>query len=282
MNLKKIVFGNYTQEELDYEYDNVKKFKDFDFAAYLEQLAEKNKSALKKYEQVLHKNLKFGAHEDETLDLFVVNPNGPTHVFFHGGYWRMLHKDDFPYLAHGFLPNGHNLAVVNYSLIPKVRMAELVNQCRASIHWLMDNAGGLSLDPAQISVSGHSAGGHLAAMMCTYEFSYPLTTVCALSGIFDLSPIQKCLLNEVLDLSNQELEEFSPVLREPIHKGPLLLLTVEKEGPEYARQVNDLATAWSNYRETPKTMFAKEHDHFTLRADLGEPSSEITRHTLFL
>src|SRR5699024_12410962 len=104
------------------------------------------------------------------------------------------------------------------------------------------------------------AGGHLAAMMCTYEFSYPLTTVCALSGIFDLSPIQKCFLNEVLDLSNQEVEEFSPVLREPIHKSTLLLLTEQKEGPEYARQVNDLAPAWSNSRETQNTMFKKEHD----------------------
>lgn len=282
MGSEEVVFGKYTQSELDYEYDNVKKFSDFDFSAYLEKLSKKNKSALEKYHQVLHKNLQFGPSKDEVLDLFVVNPGGPTHVFFHGGYWRMLHKDDFTYIANGILPHGHNLAVINYSLIPEVRMGELVGQCCNAIHWLMNNAADYSLDPAQFSISGHSAGGHLAAMMCTYEFPYSLTTVCALSGIFDLKPIQKCFLNKVLDLTNQEVEEFSPVLRTPVHKGPLLLLTGEKEGPEYARQANDLAAAWSHHRDAPKVMFAEQHDHFTLRAELGEFDSEITQRTLFL
>lgn len=282
MTVEKRAFANYTQKELDFEYDNVHKVKGFDFQTYLKELGEKNQSALATYSDILKRDVSFGPHEDETLDLFLTNPGGPVHVFFHGGYWRMLHKNDFPYIAHGILPHGHNLAVINYSLIPKVRMGELVEQCRASIQWLMDNSAELAIDPRQVSVSGHSAGGHLAAMMCTYEFSHPLTTVCALSGIFDLRPIQKCFLNEVLSLTDEEVKNYSPVQLKPVHKGPLLLLTGAQEGPEYERQARDLQQAWKDYRDEPEVLFAADHDHFTLRADLGDPDSEITQRTLFL
>lgn len=282
MTAEKKVFAHYTREALDFEYDNVNKVMGFDFQAYLKTLGEKNQSALTQYEDVLRRDLSFGPHEDETLDLFLTNPGGPLHVFFHGGYWRMLHKDDFPYIAHGVLPHGHNLAVINYSLIPTVRMDELVGQCRRSIEWLMENAAELNIDPKQVSVSGHSAGGHLAAMMCTYEFPQPLTSVCALSGIFDLRPIQKCFLNDVLSLTDEEVQEYSPMQLKPVHQGPLLLLTGALEGPEYERQARELQQAWSAYREAPEVLFATDHDHFTLRADLGDPKSEITRRTLFL
>lgn len=276
------VYGEYTRDQLDGEYDNVRKVPGFDFKAYLARLDEANRSARRQYAQALQGDLSYGESAEETLDLFMVNPGGPLHVFYHGGYWRMLHKNDFTYLAHGILPHGHNLAIVNYALIPTVRMGELVDQCERALQWLMRNAATLGFDPERISVSGHSAGGHLAAMMATRKFPHSLASICAMSGIFDLAPIQQCFLNDVLALTDQEVHDYSPYRLTPCFQGPLHILTGAEEGPEYERQAGVLQSAWRVLRPAPTLTLAPGHDHFTLRADLADPHSEVTRAALFL
>jgi len=276
------VFGAYTREALDGEYDNVKKIPGFDFKAYLAELEEGNRSALSTYADALSRDIAYGASGEEVLDLFIVNPGGPLHVFYHGGYWRMLHKNDFSYIAHGILPHGYNLAIVNYALIPGVRMGELVDQCARALRWLMANAETRGFDASRISVSGHSAGGHLAAMMATQAFPRPLASICAMSGIFDLAPIQQCFLNDVLALTDEEVSDYSPRRLRPRFEGDFHILTGAREGPEYERQAREFAHAWSAWRAAPLLTLAPGHDHFTLRAALRDPDSEITRHALFL
>jgi len=276
------VYKNYTRAQLDAEYDNVRKVPGFDFPAYLAALDKANELARRQYKEHLKANLPYGTGADETLDLFLINPDGPLHVFFHGGYWRMLHKDDFSYVANGILPHGHNLAVINYSLIPNVSMGELVAQCIKSVEWLMAEGAGLGFDPSRISISGHSAGGHLAAMMATHPFQYALQSICAMSGIFDLAPIQKCFLNDVLNLSDDEVERYSPARRKPVFQGLMRLITGSEEGVEYALQAEGLVAQWLRQGLDPDLIFADKHDHFTLRAALASPDSDITRAVLFL
>lgn len=276
------VYKNYSRRQLDQEYDNVKKVQNFDFQTYLDQLSQANELARQQYKEYLSADVHYGAGPDETLDLFLINPGGPLHVFFHGGYWRMLHKNDFSYVANGVLPHGHNLAIINYSLIPFVRMGELVEQCGRSIDWLMQQGLSLGFDPTQIRVSGHSAGGHLAAMMATRSFQYELQSICAMSGIFNLTPIQQCFLNDVLALTDAEVQQNSPVLLPPVFQGPLRLVTGAKEGVEYESQAQDLVAKWTKHGLAPELIFAPDHDHFTLRADLNNPDSAITQYILFL
>lgn len=276
------VYRGMTRHELDQEYDNVKKVPGFDFKAYLASLDADNRSARERYASNLSQDVGFGPSKAETLDLFVVNRGGPLHVFIHGGYWRMLHKNDFTYVAHGVLPHGVNLAIINYALIPTVSMGELVAQCRRSIQFLMRDGESLGIDPQRVSVSGHSAGGHLAAMMATCSFPQTLKSVCALSGIFDLAPIQQCFLNEVLSLSDQDIESYSPARLTPLHQGQLHILTGAQEGAEYERQAKTLHGAWSACRPAPTLEFAAEHNHFTLRAALADPASPITKAALGL
>lgn len=279
---KGLVYKNYTQDQLDIEYDNIRKVKDFDFSKYMLDLKNSNEEAGNRYKDILQRNIQYGLSADEVMDLFIVNPGGPLHVFFHGGYWRMLHKDDFSYVANGILPHGHNLAIINYSLIPTVTMRELVAQCVRSIEWLMRNGENYKFNPQSISISGHSAGGHLAAMMATYQFQYELTSICALSGIFDLEPIRLCFLNKTLDLSIDEVNDFSPIRKIPETTAHIRLVTGDREGNEYFSQAESLFNAWGNKIKKEDLIFAKDHDHFTLRKDLNNPNSEITNLTLFL
>jgi len=170
-----------------------------------------------------------------------------VHVFVHGGYWHRLDKTDFSFVAGACRETA--TVVVNYALVPTVDLDELVRQVRASVAWVHANARSFGGDPARITVSGHSAGGHLVAMLLATDwpqFGVPADVVkagCAISGLYDLEPIRLCYLNEVLGLTPESARHNSPVHLKPTGRAPLVLAVGADEGPEYHRQTTDLAAA---------------------------------------
>lgn len=88
-------------------------------------------------------NLKYGAREKATLDLFFPrereNP-APIHLFIHGGYWRMFDKSDFSFVANTVCTAGGIAAIVNYDLMPRVRMETIVEQVCQCAAGLVENA----------------------------------------------------------------------------------------------------------------------------------------------
>ncbi len=111
-------------------------------------------------------DLRYGPGPKETLDLFVpARPARGTLVFLHGGYWRALDKSDFSYVAPPFLAHDLAVAVVNYDLCPDVTVATIVDECRRALAWLVREGAALGAPADRIVIAGHSAGGHLTAMM---------------------------------------------------------------------------------------------------------------------
>ena len=99
------------------------------------------------------RDLRYGPSADETLDLVVPHTGAPLVVFFHGGFWRRLHKDDFTFVARGLAPHGVAVAIVNYGLAPAVPLEEIVAQARRSVAWLRANATAHGADPSRIVVA---------------------------------------------------------------------------------------------------------------------------------
>src|SRR5439155_512396 len=109
---------------------------------------------------------RYGDMPGETLDLFPARKgDGSCMLFIHGGYWRSLDKRDFSFLAPAWVDAGVSLAVVNYDLCPKVTMEEIVRQMLRASRWLWLHAEEYGMDQDRLYVCGHSAGGHLTAMM---------------------------------------------------------------------------------------------------------------------
>ena len=101
----------------------------------------------------------------ETLDIFSPKaPSGadPVHLFIHGGYWRMFSKDDFSFIADTVTAAGAMAVIVGYDLMPKVRLSTIVGQIRNAVRWLTANIADYGGDAGQFSISGRSAGAHLA------------------------------------------------------------------------------------------------------------------------
>jgi arylformamidase len=275
------IFLDYDRDALDREYDNRKKV--IDSPAWLTRFAEE--STATRAEIPCRLDVAYGAHAGERLDVFPAEraTPAPVHVFIHGGYWHRLDKKDFSYVARAFVPAGIATVVINYALMPAVTMAELVRQCRASIAWAHAHAASFGGDPGRITISGHSAGGHLVAMLLATDWAVaglPADVVkagAAISGLYDLEPIRLCYLNDVLALTPDDARAHSPIRLTPKHAAPLLLPLGAKEGPEYHRQSEVMAAAWRRHGGRADVQSLADHDHFSIVWELGLRDSPLAR-----
>lgn len=91
----------------------------------------------------------------------------PVLVWIHGGSWEMFSKEANMGLACYITNRGYVVINVNYRMAPEVRMKTIVEDALGAVVWAKDHAADYNGDPSRLAVSGHSAGGHLAAMITT-------------------------------------------------------------------------------------------------------------------
>jgi arylformamidase len=217
--------------------------------------------------------LAYGEGERHVLDLFwpAAERDAPLALFIHGGYWQALDKSWFSHLARGFLAHGVALAVPSYDLCPNVTLDVLTEQVRRAAAFLMKRHG------RDLYATGHSAGGHLTAMLLATEwtaFGLPVTRVkggCAISGLFDLAPLVATSVNDGLGLDLSEAARLSPV-NLPAPGLPLDAVFGEHEGAEYKRQSVAIASAWGG-----AWGIVPDANHFTVIAPLTDPDSDLMK-----
>lgn len=220
-------------------------------------------------ERTAHLDLAFGEAARERIDLFpAAQPNAPTLVFIHGGYWQTNAKENFAFVAEGPLARGLNVALIGYTLAPEARLDRIVAEVRRGVLWLAEHLGEYGADPARLFVSGWSAGGHLTAM------TMPLREVkggLAISGIYDLEPIRLNYLNEQLGLDEDEALRNSPLFDMPAMAGPLITAYGTAELPELCRQSVDYAQVWAERGLPGELLPVDRADHFAVLETLADP-----------
>ena len=263
-----IIYKSYDQQALDSQYNNRSRVAN---AAELLEQSERDSEALRQRVQ-FQADVPYGTHPREILDIFPASrPGAPVHAFIHGGYWRSFEKRFCHFIADGFINHNITYVAVNYPLVPQVTMDELVASCRQAIAWLYPNIARYNGDPHQIYISGHSAGGHLAAMLMATDWptlapDLPTNLIkggCALSGLFNLTPIRLSDINRDLHLDEAMAQRNSPQFLVPTSPSPLIVAVGGAESDEYLAQSQDLVEAWSP--QMPIThLVVPEANHFSI------------------
>jgi arylformamidase len=234
----------------------------------------------------LMRNIHYGAVTGDArrnFDLYVPAKSSaktPLLIFVHGGFW-LLPDDDYRIgasLAENLVEDGVAVALVRYRLAPAHRHPTQAQDVAAAVAHLIRNADKYGFDSQRIFLSGHSAGGHLAALVAL-DRSYlaeqkgaaSVAGVISFSGLYDLQPAwnisdnQKSAVAKTFGQDSAVLKRASPVAHVRRDAPRFLILSASSDFPGFAidalRFADRLRAAGA--RDVDQHMF-KGADHFSL------------------
>ena len=273
-----------TQAEIDTQYDVESSVPDF--GRHVDFFLSSSARVRKKLGPRL--DVPFGPTTAETLDIYpAARSDAPIHMFIHGGYWHSLSSKEFSFVAEGLVAAGVTVVINNYALCPEVTITEIVRQNRAAVAWLYRNAATFGGNRSRLYVSGHSAGGHLTAMLLATDwerdFGLPPDIVkggTAISGLFDLEPFVHSWLQPKLRLTAEEIDRMSPIRHVPDRASPLTVTLGGDESAEFHRQSETFLAAWTEKGLDGHYLDLPGRNHFTVLEDYMGSGSPLCRSIL--
>jgi arylformamidase len=222
------------------------------------------------------RTIAYGPGARNTIDFFAGDNQGLTVVFIHGGYWQALDGSFFSHLARGLNAHGIGVAIPSYDLCPGVTVDEIIRQMRMASREL-------AREGRPLVISGHSAGGHLAACMLATDWpaydaslpAQPAIAAYAISGLFDLGPLVETSINNALHLDQATASTASPLFWNAPLRGSLDAVVGEKESGEYFRQSRTIVDRWGAAGVATRFGVVPGANHFTAIAPLVDPDSPM-------
>ncbi|MGB6119970.1 MAG: alpha/beta hydrolase [Mesorhizobium sp.] len=216
-------------------------------------------------------DLGYGPAERNRLDLFLPEgtPRGLV-VFIHGGYWLRLDKSMWSHLAAGPLALGFAVAMPSYTLCPDIRISGIVREVAQAIEFAAGEVGG------PINLTGHSAGGHLAARMVTTTSPLGeavrrrIRNCVPISGLHDLRPLMNTAMNANLKIDQAEAAAESPALLAPIDGVRVTCWVGAGERAEFIRQNALLANIWLGLGGATGCVAEPDRHHFNVIDGLAD------------
>jgi arylformamidase len=250
------------------------------YQPHIRAYAERSAAARQAHAPV---TVRYGTTATQTLDLFV--PAGvsrpPVLVFFHGGYWQELSKQDSAFAASSCLAHGIAYAAVDYTLAPKATLDEIVAECRAAVAWLALRGETVGVDPGRLVVAGSSAGAHLAAMVALAQPGAVKAAI-LVSGVYDLAPLIGTSIDQALRLDPATAARNSPLLL-PLEGFPQSLVCWgEIETGAFKQQSGAFARALRAAGARCVDFEIPGRNHFDVILDLAERDTLLGRRALDL
>ena len=218
----------------------------------------------------------YGPGARHVIDFFAGDRGGPVVVFIHGGYWQALDGSFFSHLAGGLNAHGISVAIPSYDLCPGVTVDQIILQMQKA-------ARELARLGQPLVISGHSAGGHLAACLLATDWpaldaSLPadlIVAAYAISGLFDLVPLVGTSINNALHLDVASARAVSPLFGRAPARGSLDAVVGEYESAEYFRQSKTAVERWSAAGLATRFGVVPGANHFTAIAPLADPDTPM-------
>lgn len=218
--------------------------------------------------------VRYGDGPNESLDIFfpeTLKEPAPIHIFIHGGYWRMFSKRDYSYVADTVTAAGAIAIIVDYALMPLVRMATIVDQMRRAKAWVLAHAAEYGGDPGTLTISGHSAGAHLASFLFTADDTpSKVRGALLLGGLYHLEPLRASFLQSEVNFTDREVASFSPLDHHHDLATQVVVAVGANETSPFHAQADQFAEQLPNARRVD---IAGTH-HMSSVRDLGLPGTQ--------
>jgi len=119
-----------------------------------------------------YEGLTFAHYGSRELQLDLFKPKAqlmalPAIVLIHGGGWQSGDRKNFQNYARRLAEHDYVVVSIDYRLSGEAPFPAQIQDCKAAVRWLRANAFKFGVDPDRIGATGHSAGGHLAALLAT-------------------------------------------------------------------------------------------------------------------
>jgi arylformamidase len=273
------IWAGLTPEEHEFQYNPQKAFPDFADARTAR--APLNERALARLTGRVE--VRFGEHPLRTLDIYPAEGAGPApvHIFFHGGYWRAQDKANFAYIAPMLVAHGITAVIANYELCPASTLDGAVDSALAAIAWVHRHIAAHGGDPMAISLSGHSAGGHLVAeALATDWHARGLDPACiigavAVSGIYDPTPAMRTSVNADIRLTAEIAHRHNVEQRPPLVRCPVSLFVGGREPWQWIDQTYRYAEHLHCHGIIAEVHVLPPFGHFDITAGLADPAAAI-------
>ncbi|WP_405403482.1 alpha/beta hydrolase [Paracoccus sp. Ld10] len=200
-------------------------------------------------------------------------------VFIHGGYWMRFDPTLWSHLAAGAMAAGWACIMPGYPLAPDARIADMTGIVADQIVQAASQVAG------PIALTGHSAGGHLAArMICPGvlpdDVASHVTACVPISPLTDLRPLMRTAMNDTLRIDAAEAASESPALLEPRAGIPVTIWVGGAERPEFIRHARLLADVWAGLGAATECVIDPGRHHFDVIEGLADPASPLMRRLL--
>jgi acetyl esterase/lipase len=248
-------------------------------------------------EPKVHRGLAYAEPKNERQMLDVHAPaegkNHPVVVWIHGGGWRAGDKKGVQKKPQAFTDKGYVFVSTNYRFVPKVTVKEMTGDIAKAIRWVHDHAGDYGGDPHSIFVMGHSAGAHLAALVCTDDryLKAEKLPLSILKGcvpvdvsVYDIpkrlrggGSVKPDALKALFGETEEAQRDLSPAAHVARGKDipPFLILHVA-DRPDTRAQSHWLAEKLKDAGVSARVVAAEGTTHGTINANLGKAGDKPT------
>ncbi len=230
-------------------------------------------------------DISYGSEDEQLLDLYLhessTSTGVPVLLFIHGGAWTHGYKEWMGFMASAITCLPAIFVSVGYRLAPDSKFPSPLDDCRNALQWVYQNINRYGGDHDRIFVGGHSAGGHLAALITLQLDALPrhglpknVVKGCfPVSGVFDISGEALTLAKPLLKSCN-DAANASPILHVRGNTVPFFIAVGENEDSIMKSQSEDMVSALKTQSGVVRVLEMKGCDHFQTNIKGGDIDGE--------